>query len=140
MNDQQVNKTIAEFMDIDFTDVYEIRTNGKTCKAILECDAYFTFPCYTKSLDALVPVLKRLNETNLGFDYISLTCKEDYNQCDLKSKDGYECDRTIAYNFSEKLTTQQVAAYAVAKAIKMDKKPNGWSNGISNKRLSLKIA
>lgn len=67
MNDNEANKIIADFVNdgIDFSETVRCHIRGKTCRWWQDNDTYFTTPCYTKSLDALVPVWEKLEITEM---------------------------------------------------------------------------
>ncbi len=96
MTDQEVNKTIAEFMGYETPYAGVIEVDGIYGAELIE--GY-----YTKSLDALVPVWKKLN---CGIQI-------------LPQGNGYSCvvlDGTDN-KWDQAATIQQAASQATAKAI-----------------------
>ena len=107
MTDEEVNKVIAEFMgwkyhaehDPSPVFTHEIYSEKQS--------SYFKF---TKSLDALVPVWKKL-----GWDK---WCFEIHGRIEGFQQVNYMKEDTQLSFTTEKLTIQQAAAHATAKAIK----------------------
>ena len=105
MDDNEVNKIIAEFMDL---------MDAEICHShIINRITYETYSVlYTKSLDALVPVWEKLEMVRQG-------CRvDDISLCYwivIESKTLKGCVDVFK---SEGLSIQQAAAHATAKAIK----------------------
>lgn len=107
MTDEEVNKIIAEFMGWRFL----IYGGVPVIKKREELPIYDD--CFTKSLDALVPVWEKLEcRPTFEYDYApdSSVLKEF---CELSSNDM----RESPYGYSSGSTIKQAAAYATAKAI-----------------------
>jgi len=104
MNDNEVNKIIAEFMDVPWC----------VCNDGAEVIVHDLHPKYTKSLDALIPVWEKARISNV--------CQFDFNRIG----DNYEFlifqdrpDKDYGNQwYAKESTLQQAAAHATAKAIK----------------------
>jgi len=98
MNNNEVNKIIAEFMNLEI----EVAKNG--CVLTPTIDRFWYPVKYCDSLDALVPVWEKLGGNNVehvkGVDgWFSVVCGHDY------------------YKDDKRETIQQAAAHTTAKVI-----------------------
>ena len=111
MNDNEVNKIIAEFMEWYY--LY-----GNWIKPVGIHTNITRINCFTKSLDALVPVWEKLKLINPEIDF------KIWSHCDgygfsieglsgVISKDGWGCIDMA----SDGETIQQAAAHTTCKAI-----------------------
>ena len=109
MNDNEVNKIIAEFMELRvlsfFNDEGIFQYEKPPMRAVYENNLY------TKSLDALVPVWEKLK----GFDRIIIDIKNYINGFWFEELSDWDSD-SMCFTHNMK-TIQQAAAHATAKVI-----------------------
>lgn len=101
MNDNEVNKIIAEFMGVPWC----------PCNDGFKVEAHDLHPKYTESLDALVPVWDKLG----GKTGIDITIQNDGIDCLEKYQVKLDSDFIVESSWYK--TIQQAAAHATAKAI-----------------------
>ena len=102
MTNDEVNKIIAEYMDIkwSFRDGKMYDHSNDSCGILI--------PMYTNSIDALVPVWDKLNTFPM-FD------EDEKYLIELLTEDRFS---EINYVWAKADTIQEAAAHATAKAIK----------------------
>lgn len=111
MKHGEINKIISEFMGYYFTS-YD--SELKECYGFLKNESPENediIPCYTESLDALVPVWKKLNMYRMVFEY------ECYDNIGWFTDLGDFTDIRESHD-DISFTLQESAAYSTAKVIK----------------------
>jgi len=115
MKTEEANKIIAEFMghELYCSEGVLMGINGGRVGTSVDPSAFYVLPIYSKSLDALVPVWKKLN-LELMLDFILTHGKMTVNtwECRIYSNRGGSLFK------HEAITGQEAAAIATAKSIR----------------------
>ncbi|MBT8187830.1 MAG: hypothetical protein KJO73_09080 [Croceitalea sp.] len=106
MTPQEANKIIAEYMGLRFVELCDNESYAQPN------DDNYERIVYSKSLDALVPVWRKLNEDH----ELNLTITSDTMDAFLFYFDHYSTQKTI-YESPLNQSIQEAAAIATAKAI-----------------------
>lgn len=91
MNDEEINKTIAEFMG--FSMDHKIRDSYMPCNPMQPFDVELS-PDYTTSLDALVPVVEKLN--SLSYFWYKPDSNDPYWEADISGCELNHIDKSPA--------------------------------------------
>jgi hypothetical protein len=118
MNNEEVNRIIAEFMGGEYITMDTPHIQGTMCY-FKDDNCYKSLDYYVSSLDALVPVLEKLE----NFDSGDLFIERIENQLDMNHQyrgflNYFNTEGDYVCSYCDRDTRQEAAAHATAKAIK----------------------